>query len=457
MNVLIRNGKVINADNESYQDIRCADGRITEIGTRLKAYEGERVLDAARCYLLPGGVDPHVHMALPTACGTSSDDFYSGSIAALAGGTTTIIDFVTPESGQLLSDAISSRRKEAGKSIIDHTFHVSPIEWRTGMDQEIIDCVKVEGLRSFKAYMAYKSTIGLDDETLLKVMNIIALENGVLAVHCELGDEIERMREKFAEQGKLSPRFHGLSRPPELEAAAAGKLVRMVERTGCAVYIVHVSSVLTLEVIRKARHKKLPVYAETCPQYLLLDMSQLDQEAEEAVKYIMSPPLRTESDNRALWDALADGTIQTVGTDHCPFLLQQKLEGGNDFRKIPGGVGGVEHRLSLLYTYGVLKGRISLTQFVDLVATKPAEIFGLFPKKGVIAVGSDADIIIWDPDVKTTISARDHQQNCDYNIYEGIEVYGKPKWVIAGGEILADQGFLKTTNVRGSFLKTNSS
>lgn len=456
MNILIQNGKLVNADQSEKADVRCVDGQIVEVGRDLRPRATERLLDARDCLIFPGAIDPHVHMQLPTALGQSSDDFYSGSIAALMGGTTTLIDFVTPEKGQSLSEAIALRKEEAKSSVLDHSFHVSPVEWRESMPEEIRSCVQKEGLRSFKAYMAYKKTIGLNDEDLLRVMEKIAQIGGVLAVHCELGDEIEKRREAYAEEGKLSPEYHALSRPDYLEAKAVERLIGMVEKSHCTVYIVHVSSALSLEKIRDARKKDLPVYAETCPQYLLLNDKKYAGEAIEAIKYVMSPPLRKEKDNTALWEAVSTGLIQSIGTDHCPFTLEQKMSGIEDFRKIPGGAGGVEQRLALLYTYGVLEKRITLEQFVAISATNAAKIFGLFPQKGKIAPGSDADILVWDPAIKRTISQKDQYQNCDFNIYEEIPIQGAPKYVLARGRVLVREGTLTLDDQKGRFLNTHT-
>lgn len=455
MNLLIRNGIVVNANASGPLDIRCRGGKIEETGNMLEPGDQEKIIDATGCLVFPGGIDPHVHLQLPTLNGRSSDDFYTGSVAAAMGGTTTLIDFVTPEKGQALSEAIKLRKLEAEKSILDHSFHVSPVEWRPGMEEEIKVCVEKEGLRSFKAYMAYKKSIGLEDNALFQVMESVAASEGVLLVHCELGDEIETLRERFGNEGKTGPRYHGLSRPAILEAKAVERLVNFVEKTQCAVYIVHVSSHLTLDVIKKARAKGLPVYAETCPQYLLLTDDKYELKKEEAVKYIMSPPLRKKVDNESIWAALSTGIIQTVGTDHCPFSYDQKMAGINDFRNIPNGGGGVEHRIALLYSYGVLKNKISLQQFVTLTSTNAAKIFGLFPQKGAIAEGSDADLVIWDPELQRTISFRNHHQNCDFNIYEGFPVTGGAKYVIANGRVLVDQGVFSTKKVRGRFLQTH--
>ena len=455
--ILVKNGLLVNASGKSYSDILIADGKIKQVKPSISCNDPECLsIDASGYYIFPGGIDPHVHMQLPGSTGFSSDDFLSGSKAALFGGTTSIIDFVTPSKGENLSEAIKKRKKEAEKSIIDYSFHVSPVEWHKDMAEEIRYCVEKEGLRSFKAYMAYKDTIGLNDDELLNVMNVISKVKGILAVHCELGDEIEILRYQFAKNNQIIPIYHALSRPSELEAKAVKKLIDLVEKTGCNVYIVHVSTRESLLHIEKAQQKGLPVFAESCPQYLFLDETKYEADFKEAARYVMSPPLRKRHNLNSLWEAISNGVIQSIGTDHCPFTDEQKGSGKYDFRMIPNGAGGVEHRLALLYTYGVLQKKISLEQFVALTSTNPAKIFGLFPKKGCIQEGSDADIIIWDPQAQKVISSETHMQNCNFNIYEGFKTTGTPLIVIAGGKIVMYKNTFIEENTMASFLKTSS-
>ncbi|MBE0663914.1 MAG: dihydropyrimidinase [Bacteroidales bacterium] len=446
MKTIIRNGTIV-TDKQTYPaDILIEKGTISRIVENLPSEPGSaQEIDAKACYVLPGGIDPHVHMHLPAPAGFSSDDFLSGSRAALIGGTTTIIDFVTPMRGQSITEALDIRKKEAGSALTDIMFHVSPVEFTENTEKELEQCIEM-GIRSFKVYMAYKSNIGLNDDDLLKVLKIVGKANGIVAVHCETGDEIEVLRNKYFEQGKIEPKYHALSRPPETEARAVRKLLEMAKEAGCAVYLVHISSALSLEHIRKAREAGQEVFAETCPQYLLLDDSLYEGDFSQTAKFVMSPPLRKKTDNEALWKALSEGLIQSVGTDHCPFTLAQKKAGLNNFRKIPNGAGGVEHRLALLYTYGVLENRITLQQFVNLTAAMPAKIFGLYPRKAAIAVGSDADLVIWNPNTKNIISASSHHQHCDLNIYDGFKTTGSPEYVIKGGEIAARKGEIKVQN-----------
>lgn len=456
MKLLIKNGTIVNADGRQKADVLVEDGRIIKIAGNLSASSVDNTIDAKGCYVIPGGIDPHVHMHLPSPAGFSSDDFKSGSKAALFGGTTTLIDFVTPKRGQLLAEAIHQRKKEAEDCLTNLSFHVSPVAWRATMEEEIKNCIEKEGLKSFKVYMAYKDSIGLNDDVLLQVMKAVAQAGGMVMVHAELGDEIDVSRNKFAKEGKLSPRFHPLSRPAEMEALAVKKAIELAGRVSCPLYIVHVSSRESLVYIKEAQEKGQLVYAETCPQYLLLDDSKYDGDFEQVAKFVMSPPLRKLEDNDALWEALKDGTIQTVGTDHCPFTMKQKESGIADFRKIPNGAGGVEHRMSLLFTFGVLERKITMEQFVAITSANATKIFGLFPQKGIIAEGSDADIVVWDPKKSVSISVISHHQNCDINIYEGIKTTGSPKYVLLNGKIVYEKDKLSRNISTGKRLKTNS-
>ena len=452
MKILIKNGTVITSANEYYSDILIKDGKIIQVDCGISEKIAEKVIDAGGLYILPGGVDPHVHMHLPGPSGFSSDDFHSGSRAALYGGTTTILDFVTPARGESLTDALEHRKKEAQNSMIDFSFHVSPVEWRTTTGNEIKECIS-KGITSFKVYTAYKSTVGLNDTDFSKVLLAVGKADGLVTAHCEMGDEIEVLRNKFIDAGHNGPLYHPLSRPEELEAAAVAKAIELANETGCALYIVHVSAKESLKHIRAAQSRGQKVIAETCPQYLLLEDSKYKGDFNMASPYVISPPLRRKEDNDALWEAIADGTISTIGTDHCPFTQKQKSAGLNDFRKIPNGAGGVEHRLSLLYTYGVLEGRINMKRLVEIFSTQPAKIFSLFPRKGDIAVGSDADLVLWNPGSSGTISAKTHHQNCDINIYEGFPIKGNVEYVIAGGKIIIQNREMINHENHGVFMK----
>jgi len=446
MNILIQNGTIVRSNKTFVADIFISDGKISQIGKSLDIQERiDKTIDAKGFYIFPGGIDPHVHMFLPTPAGYSSDNFESGSNAALFGGTTTLLDFVTPKKGQSLFDALKQRMAEAENSLCDYSFHVSPIEWTQKTEKEINECIKA-GITSFKVYMAYKGAVGLEDDDLKKVLKAVGKAGGLVTIHCELGDEIDILRDKFVSEGKTEPIYHALSRPVELEAKAVQRVLGFAKEANCAIYIVHVSSKQSLDIIAKAQQSGQKVFAETCPHYLLLDDSEYKGTFMDTVKFVLSPPLRKKEDQDALWKNIQTGFISTVGTDHCPFNLSQKSVGINDFRKIPNGAGGVEHRMTLLYTYGILENKINWNQFVDITSTQAAKIFGLYPKKGEISVGSDADLVIWNLEKENTISVRNHKQNCDLEIYEGFKIRGAPEFVIKGGNLNPDikQGkFLK--------------
>ncbi len=440
MDILIKNGTVVTAERTFAADILIKNGKISRVENPGLEAAAAKTIDATGMLLFPGGIDPHVHMHLPTPAGYSSDDFRSGSRAALFGGTTTLIDFVTPHKGEPLLEALLQRKKEAEGCFTDYAFHMSPVEWRDSLSEEIKNCIEKEGIPSFKVYMAYKESIGLEDDALQKVFQTVARTGGMVTAHCELGDEIDQLRRDFAASGKTSPEFHPLSRPANLESRAVAKAVGMAAQANCPFYIVHVSAAASLEHIRAARQKGQNIFAETCPHYLLLNDSRYQGPFEQAAPFVLSPPLRKRSDNRALWQALSDETIQSVGTDHCPFMMEQKRAGIHDFRKIANGAGSVEHRLTLLFTYGVLQNKISLNRFVELTSTGPAKIFGLYPQKGSLLPGADADVVIWNPKTKQVISVENHHMHCDNDIYEGFTVHGAPEFVIARGEIAVEKG-----------------
>ncbi|MFP4023498.1 MAG: dihydropyrimidinase [Thiohalospira sp.] len=452
MNILIQYATIVTSKQSYNADIFISDGKIAQIGNSLQILEPvDKIIDASSYFVFPGGIDPHVHMHLPTPAGFSADDFATGSKAALLGGTTTLLDFVTPQKGESLIDALIDRKAEANQSLCDYSFHVSPVEWTKTTEQEIRDCIEA-GITSFKVYMAYKDSIGLNDDDIFRVMHTVGKAGGIVMLHCESGDKIEELRNKLAKENKLSPEYHPVSRPPQTESEAVQMAIEMAKLTRCPIYIVHTSAGKSIEFIENAQKDGQKVYSETCPQYLLLDDSKYSGAFNETAKYVLSPPLRKKEDQNILWDALKNGIIKIIGTDHCPFNLEQKQLGVNDFRKIPNGAGGVEHRMKLLFTYGVMKNRISYNQFVDITSTQAAKIFGLYPQKGEIAVGSDADLVIWNPKKENTISANNHHQNCDLEIYEGFKTIGEPQIVIVNGEIKVEDGdFVSESN--GKFLK----
>ncbi|MGE0076476.1 MAG: dihydropyrimidinase [Bacteroidales bacterium] len=454
MSILIKNGTIITSTQTIRADVLIEGDKITNVSPNFSE-NADKVIDANGMYILPGGVDPHVHLYLPTPAGYSSDDFKSGSISALYGGTTTLIDFVTPTKKQSIFEALSTRIKEAENSLVDYTFHVSPVDWHENSEKEIVQCID-NGFPSFKIYMAYKETVGLKDDDIYHVMRVVGQNGGMVTTHCELGDEVNSLRDSFVSQNQTSPLYHMLSRPAKLESNAVKRAIAMADQANCPLYIVHVSAGESLKHIQQAQKSGQPVYAETCPHYLLLDESNYNGDFEQTAKFILSPPLRTKDDMEQLWNGINSNILQTIGTDHCPFSLEQKSVGRNDFRKSPNGAGGVEHRLALLYTYGVLQNRFSLNKLVDLFSTQPAKIFGLYPQKGEIAIGSDADIVVWNPDAESAISVKTHHSQADLNIFEGTATSGEAKWVIVNGNIAIENSRLNNNIPVGKLLRRKS-
>lgn len=436
--ILIKNGTIVTADQKYQADILVEEAKISGIGLHLKEdLKDCSMIEAEGKMIFPGGIDAHVHFALPTPAGPSCDDFLSGSRAALAGGTTYFIDFVTPSRGQSLKEALLLRQAEAGNSLSGCSLHMGITWFDETIPAQMEWSVKEAGIRSFKVYLAYKGSIGIEYSELEQVMIAAAGLNALVLVHCEEGDLILQKQQEFLKQGKTGPVYHALSRPAETEAESVRKVIDLCRKTGCKTYIVHTSAAKSLEYIRQGKKEGLPVYCETCPQYLLLDESVYHKPLPDSLKYVISPPIRSTADQSALWLAIEDGTVDVLSTDHCPFnTFGQKDKGINDFTKIPNGAGGVEHRLKLIYTYGVLTGKISLQQFVALTSTNAAKIFGIYPRKGEIAVGSDADLVIWDPESTSVISAATNVQTCDEDIYEGMEIFGKPNMTLISGRLL---------------------
>ncbi len=452
MSLLVKNGTIVTAASSRVGDVRCLDGKIVEVGPELEP-AGERIVDASGQYVFPGGVDPHVHMELPVAGTVSSDDFESGTAAGIAGGTTTIIDFVHPERGQDFLDALEERLELASKAVSDYGLHMAVTWWGDGSARQMARCLG-RGIPSFKTYMAYKSTVGLDDVDLVEVLQSAADLDALVLVHAEHGEMIEHLRERFAREGRTEPKYHARSRPSQLEGEATGRASCLAGAVGARLYVVHVTCRESIAAIAEAQRRGWSVYGETCPQYLLLDDSVYNKSDFEGATYVIAPPIRPRGHQEALWAALEEGTLQTLGTDHCPFnMAGQKELGRDDFRMIPGGAPGIEHRLALLYTHGVVAGRIDLNRFVDLVSTRPAQLFGLYPRKGSITVGADADLVVWDPAATSTISARTHYHRCDRSIYEGFEVRGSATSVIAAGRLCFRDGDLRVERGAGRFLE----
>ena len=441
--LLIKNGTVVTATENFAGDVFIVDEKVQTIGKDLGAtlnVRADKTIDAQGCYLFPGGIDAHTHMELPFMGTFASDTFESGTLAGLHGGTTTIIDFAIQTHGDTLTNALNQwHEKAGGKAVGDYAFHVAVTDFNDKTKEEIKDLVQKHGVTSFKTFMAYKGALMVDDRQMVELFKELKKYGALLTTHAENGDMVASLIDENVKKGNLTPRYHALSRPEIVEAEASGRVIDMAWHTESPLYIVHMTCEQALNRVREASKRNQKVFVETCVQYLLLDDS-VYTDTFEGSKWVMSPPLRKEKDQKALWAGINQNLVHVVATDHCPFCMDQKRMGEKDFSKIPNGAPGIENRMELMFSEGVGKGRISLNKFVEVNSTAPAKIFGLFPKKGTIAVGSDADIVIFDPHQTHTISAKTHHMNCDYSSYEGWKVKGKCRTTILRGTVAVDNG-----------------
>ncbi len=452
MSILIKNGRIITATDDFFADIFVDGQTISSIGRNLNVV-ADTVIDASGKLVLPGGIDPHVHLEMPFMGAFSSDNYETGTLAALHGGTTTVIDFVIQSQGKSLYDALRQWQGRANGNVYsDYAFHIAVTDFNANTQLEIKDLIEKEGISSFKTFMAYKGALMIDDRQMVGLMNEVKKYGGIVTVHATNGDVIDYLVEQNKTAGNLSPLYHYLSQPEITESEATGRFTDMAFETGVNSYVVHISSEGALNKIREAQKRNQKVFGETCIQYLVLDASVYNLGFESA-KWVMSPPIREKKDQAALWAAINQGIVQTVATDHCPFMWGDKCKGEKDFTKIPNGAPGIEHRMELLYSEGVNKGKISLNKMVDIASTSSAKIFGMFPQKGTIAVGSDADIIIFDTTKKHVLSASTHHHHCDYSAYEGLEVIGKADTVILRGNVAIENGNVKIKKGYGEFVK----
>lgn len=434
---LIKNGIIVTAADTYKADVLIKEGIIAKIGIDLES-EADEIIDATGKYVFPGGIDPHTHLDMPFGGTVTADDFETGTKAAAFGGTTTIVDFCLTTKGKPLKESIAAWHQKAGrKAVIDYGFHLMISEINDAVLAELPSIIKEEGITSLKVFMAYKNVFQADDGTLFRTM-LAAKEHGAMVmVHAENGDVIDFLIHKALEAGNTEPIYHALTRPSIMEGEATGRAAKLAELAGARLYVVHVTCAEAVQQIAEARNQGVDVWGETCPQYLVLDQSQLEKPDFEGAKYVWSPPLREAHHQEVLWNALKSGQLQTLGSDHCSFNFDgQKDLGRGDFSKIPNGGPVIEDRFSLFYSEGVHQGRITLNQFVDIVSTRSAKLFGLFPQKGTIAVGSDADIVIFDPLAERTLSAETHHMNVDYNPFEGLKVTGLPVSVLSRGEFV---------------------
>jgi dihydropyrimidinase len=464
MRTLIKNGRVITAVDDYIADVYIEGEQIKAIGQNLPL-QAERTIDASGKYVIPGGIDVHTHMELPFGGTFASDDFQTGTIAAAHGGTTTIIDFAVQYRGKSMREGYETWLKKAeGKAAVDYGLHMILTELDDQALPDMDHLVKREGVTSFKLFTAYPGVFMVDDATIYRAMKRSADNAALICMHAENGGVIDLLVKKYLAEGKTSPNYHAVSRPATAEEEATHRVIKLSEMAGVPVYIVHVSSHKAMEQIRVARDNGLPTYGETCPQYLFLAYEDYEDGGFDGAKYICSPPIRERSNQEHLWDALAVDDLQAVSTDHCPFCMKegfkglpkQKELGQSDFSKIPNGLPGVENRLHLLYQGGVLDRGWSMNRFVQLVSTAPAKLMGLFPKKGTIAVGSDADVVVWDPKRKHTISVKTHFMRVDYNPYEGMTVDGSPAYVLSRGKVIFEGDQFMGKAGDGRFIRRNT-
>jgi len=436
--LLIKNGRIVTAESDYIADLYIEGEQISAIGKNL-SYEADIVIDATDKLVFPGGIDPHVHLDMPFMGTSSSDDYTTGTRAALHGGTTMVIDFILQTQGDTLHNALKTwQGKSQGKAIGDYSYHIAVTDFNDEVAKEVVQFIKEEGITSFKTFMAYKGALMIDDGQMVQLMKVVKENGGLVTVHATNGDMIDSLIAKNQAAGNRAPIYHYLSQPEVTEAEASARFSDMLHYTGCPGYIVHMTCEGALNAIRKASLRNQKVFVETCSQYLVLDASLYEQDFEGA-KWVMSPPLREKKDQVALWSGINQGLIQVVGTDHCPFTWEQKQMGKDDFAKIPNGHPAIEHRMELVYSEGVQKGKISLNKYVEVTSTNAAKIFGMYPKKGTIAIGADADIVVFNPNKKHTISVDTHHMNVDYSAYEGWELTGKCETVLLRGNVAIEK------------------
>ena len=456
MRTLLKNAHIVTAVDNYIADILIDGETIAAIG-KLSVEEStiDKVIDIQGNLVTPGGIDPHVHLEMPFMGTFSSDSYETGTRAALYGGTTTLIDFVLQTQGKSLQHALDDWNTRAkGNTLCDYSFHMAVTDYNNETKIEIQHFIENEGITSFKTFMAYKGALMIDDRQMIGLMQEVKKHGGLINVHATNGDMIDYLIAKHKAEGKLAPLYHYLSQPEVTEAEASARFADLANYTGCPGYIVHLTCEGALNAVRNATKRNQKVFVETCIQYLILDASLYEQNFEGA-KWVMSPPLREKKDQATLWAGINQGLVQVVATDHCPFMWEQKRMGKDDFSKIPNGHPAIENRMELLFSEGVQKGKITLNKFVEVSSTNAAKIFGMYPKKGTIAVGSDADLVIWNENENHTISATTHHMNVDYSGYEGWECKGKIKQVFLRGSLVIDNNYCTINKGFGQFIKRN--
>ncbi len=451
MSTVIKGGTIVTADLTYKADVKVEGGKIVEIGPDLS---GDTVLDAAGCYVMPGGIDPHVHLEMPFMGTYSADDFESGTRAGLAGGTTMVVDFCLPDPGQSLLDALKRWDNKSTRANCDYSFHMSVTWWGEQVFDEMKTVVEEKGINTFKHFMAYKGALMVNDDEMFASFQRCAALGALPLVHAENGDVVAAMQQKLMDEGNNGPEGHAYSRPPSVEGEATNRAIIIADMAGAPLYVVHTSCEQSHEAIRRARQNGMRVYGEPLIQHLTLDESEyFNKDWDHSARRVMSPPFRNRQHQDSLWAGLASGSLQVVATDHCAFTTDQKRTGVGDFRKIPNGTGGLEDRMPMLWTHGVNTGRLTMNEFVAVTSTNIAKILNVYPKKGAILVGADADIVVWDPKRSKTISAKSQQSSIDYNVFEGKEVTGLPRYTLTRGVVAIEEATVKTREGHGQFVR----
>lgn len=450
MSLLIKNGRIVTAVDDYHADIYIEGETVHTIGKNL-SLKADKVIDATGKLIFPGGVDPHVHLDMPFMGTYSSDDYETGTRAALFGGTTSVIEFILQTQGDTLHNALKEwQDKSLTKAVGDFSYHMAVTDFNDNVAKEVVQMIEEEGITSFKTFMAYKGALMIDDGQMVQLMKVVKEHGGLVTVHATNGDMIDSLIARNVAAGNTEPLYHYKSQPEITESEASDRFCDMLYYTGCPGYIVHMTCEGALNAVRKATQRNQKVFVETCSQYLMIDASLYERE--DGAKWVMSPPLREKKDQEALWAGINQGLVQVVGTDHCPFTLEQKAMGEDNFAKIPNGHPAIEHRMEFMYSEGVTTGKISLNKFVELCCTNPAKIFGMYPRKGTISVGSDADIVVFDPEKKHTISAENHHMRVDYSAYEGWKVTGKTETVLLRGKVAIENGSCHLEAGDGKFI-----
>ena len=453
MSVLIKGGRVVTAADDYVGDVYAEGERISLIGEALDV-QADKVIDATGKYVLPGGIDPHTHLDMPFGGTVTIDDVESGQTAAAFGGTTCHVDFIIQPQGSTFAAAVEEWRAKAnGKQVIDMGYHMAVTDLKEGGTLEELATLPDEGITSYKLFMAYKGALMVDDETLFRTMQVAAETGALVMVHAENGDAIDVLVKEALAAGHTEPKYHALTRPPETEGEATNRAIQLSRVAGSPLYVVHVSCAEAVEPIAIAREKGWNIHGETCTQYFFVDYTFLERPDFEGAKYVYTPPPRDKANQDVLWNAVRTDILSVVSTDHCAFLWDgQKTMGRDDFSKIPNGAPGLENRLQMIHEFGVRAGRISLNRMVELLSTNPAKLFGLYPRKGTIAVGSDADIVVFDPEKQVRISADTHHSKSDYNLFDGTRVTGSPEVVLLRGHVLVENDELVASPGVGQFV-----